>query len=77
MWFYLDPQMRVQGPFEGSEMRQWFEAGYFQVGTAYVYVGLRRDVGRGCLGGNERDIFTEIKCLIVCLSLALFFLIVV
>ncbi|CAN0029962.1 unnamed protein product, partial [Ectocarpus sp. 8 AP-2014] len=27
---YLDPQNRIQGPFDGSEMRQWFEAGYFQ-----------------------------------------------
>lgn len=29
-WFYLDPQGNVQGPFQGQEMRQWLEAGYFR-----------------------------------------------
>jgi PERQ amino acid-rich with GYF domain-containing protein len=31
MWFYLDPQKHVQGPFHTSDMRNWLEAGYFQV----------------------------------------------
>jgi hypothetical protein len=29
-WFYLDPQGRQQGPFKSTEMREWFEAGYFK-----------------------------------------------
>jgi len=29
-WFYTDPNGQVQGPFGGSEMRQWLEAGYFK-----------------------------------------------
>ncbi|KAF0719155.1 Aste57867_1245 [Aphanomyces stellatus] len=29
-WFYLDPQGLQQGPFKSSEMREWFEAGYFK-----------------------------------------------
>ena len=28
-WFYRDPQGAVQGPFEATQMRQWFQAGYF------------------------------------------------
>ncbi|CAN0554576.1 unnamed protein product, partial [Ectocarpus sp. 8 AP-2014] len=36
-WYYLDPQNRIQGPFDGSEMRQWFEAGYFQVLLFYSH----------------------------------------
>lgn len=29
-WYYADPQRNVQGPFNGMEMRQWLEAGYFK-----------------------------------------------
>lgn len=29
-WFYADPQGNIQGPFGGTEMRQWLEAGYFK-----------------------------------------------
>jgi hypothetical protein len=29
-WFYRDPQGLTQGPFSTKEMRDWFEAGYFQ-----------------------------------------------
>lgn len=29
-WFYLDPQGQQQGPFKTSEMREWFDAGYFK-----------------------------------------------
>lgn len=29
-WFYLDPQANQQGPFKSSEMRDWFDAGYFK-----------------------------------------------
>ncbi|EGB07376.1 hypothetical protein AURANDRAFT_17393, partial [Aureococcus anophagefferens] len=28
-WFYKDPQGQHQGPFEAPQMRQWFNAGYF------------------------------------------------
>ena len=28
-WFYRDPQGAFQGPFEATQMRQWFQAGYF------------------------------------------------
>lgn len=42
-WYYLDPQARIQGPFEGSEMRQWFEAGYFQVNTAVMHARTHAD----------------------------------
>ena len=27
--FYRDPQGAVQGPFEATQMRQWFQAGDF------------------------------------------------
>ena len=30
VWFYLDPQGNQQGMFKSSEMRDWFEAGYFK-----------------------------------------------
>jgi PERQ amino acid-rich with GYF domain-containing protein len=30
-WLYLDPRNNVQGPFQTSEMRNWLEAGYFQI----------------------------------------------
>lgn len=29
-WYYSDPQNNIQGPFKGSEMRQWLKAGYFK-----------------------------------------------
>uniref|UniRef100_A0A6S8CDN4 GYF domain-containing protein n=1 Tax=Aureoumbra lagunensis TaxID=44058 RepID=A0A6S8CDN4_9STRA len=28
-WYYRDPQGNIQGPFEPMQMRQWFDAGYF------------------------------------------------
>ncbi|CAM9834107.1 unnamed protein product, partial [Chrysoparadoxa australica] len=28
-WYYQDPQGNIQGPFEGSDMRQWYDGGYF------------------------------------------------
>jgi hypothetical protein len=31
LWYYLDPQKHVQGPFQTSEMRNWLLAGYFQI----------------------------------------------
>ena len=32
LWSYRDPQGVVQGPFATKEMREWYEAGYFQPG---------------------------------------------
>uniref|UniRef100_A0A182FPR5 GYF domain-containing protein n=1 Tax=Anopheles albimanus TaxID=7167 RepID=A0A182FPR5_ANOAL len=29
VWFYRDPQGKVQGPFPASEMTEWYRAGYF------------------------------------------------
>ncbi|KAL5289831.1 GIGYF1 family protein [Megaselia abdita] len=28
-WYYRDPHMKVQGPFTGSEMTEWYNHGYF------------------------------------------------
>lgn len=28
-WFYRDPHMKVQGPFTGTEMTEWYHHGYF------------------------------------------------
>lgn len=28
-WFYRDPYMKVQGPFTGVEMTEWYNHGYF------------------------------------------------
>lgn len=32
MWFYRDPQSKVQGPFSSLEMLEWCKAGYFSEG---------------------------------------------
>uniref|UniRef100_A0A182JY76 GYF domain-containing protein n=1 Tax=Anopheles christyi TaxID=43041 RepID=A0A182JY76_9DIPT len=29
IWFYRDPQGKVQGPFQAAEMTEWYRAGYF------------------------------------------------
>ncbi|KAM7341295.1 GIGYF family protein Gyf isoform 2-T3 [Cochliomyia hominivorax] len=29
LWFYRDPQSKVQGPFSALEMTEWYRAGYF------------------------------------------------
>lgn len=29
LWFYRDPQAKVQGPFSALEMTEWYRAGYF------------------------------------------------
>ncbi|XP_058056033.1 GIGYF family protein Gyf [Anopheles bellator] len=29
VWYYRDPQGKVQGPFPASEMTEWYRAGYF------------------------------------------------
>lgn len=29
IWYYRDPQGKVQGPFPASEMTEWYRAGYF------------------------------------------------
>lgn len=29
LWFYRDPQGKVQGPFTATEMAEWYRAGYF------------------------------------------------
>lgn len=29
LWFYRDPQGKVQGPFTATEMLEWYRAGYF------------------------------------------------
>lgn len=28
-WLYKDPQGATQGPFSSSDMKKWYEAGYF------------------------------------------------
>jgi len=28
-WLYRDPQGDIQGPFSSSDMKKWYEAGYF------------------------------------------------
>ena len=28
-WLYKDPQDEIQGPFSSSDMKKWYEAGYF------------------------------------------------
>ena len=28
-WLYRDPQGDIQGPFTSSDMKKWYEAGYF------------------------------------------------
>lgn len=29
LWYYRDPQSKVQGPFNATEMTEWYRAGYF------------------------------------------------
>uniref|UniRef100_A0A182SGM8 GYF domain-containing protein n=1 Tax=Anopheles maculatus TaxID=74869 RepID=A0A182SGM8_9DIPT len=29
IWYYCDPQGKVQGPFQAAEMTEWYRAGYF------------------------------------------------
>lgn len=29
LWYYRDPQSKVQGPFTANEMTEWYRAGYF------------------------------------------------
>ncbi|XP_004520931.1 GIGYF family protein CG11148 isoform X2 [Ceratitis capitata] len=29
LWYYRDPQSKVQGPFSATEMTEWYRAGYF------------------------------------------------
>uniref|UniRef100_A0A182X8T9 GYF domain-containing protein n=1 Tax=Anopheles quadriannulatus TaxID=34691 RepID=A0A182X8T9_ANOQN len=29
IWFYRDPQGKLQGPFQAAEMTEWYRAGYF------------------------------------------------
>eukprot|EP00316_Scyphosphaera_apsteinii_P021898 CAMPEP_0119313208 /NCGR_PEP_ID=MMETSP1333-20130426/28252_1 /TAXON_ID=418940 /ORGANISM="Scyphosphaera apsteinii, Strain RCC1455" /LENGTH=158 /DNA_ID=CAMNT_0007317991 /DNA_START=63 /DNA_END=539 /DNA_ORIENTATION=+ len=33
LWFYIDLQGNLQGPFETAKMRAWFEAGFFNADT--------------------------------------------
>lgn len=28
-WLYKDPQGEIQGPFSSSDMKKWYETGYF------------------------------------------------
>ncbi|XP_067614006.1 GIGYF family protein Gyf isoform X2 [Eurosta solidaginis] len=35
LWYYRDPQSKVQGPFTAIEMTEWYRAGYFN-GNLYV-----------------------------------------
>ena len=33
MWYYVDSEGYMQGPFDSSQMRSWTEAGYIPVDT--------------------------------------------
>lgn len=58
LWSYRDPQGVVQGPFATKEMREWYEAGYFQPGLPVRGVSSRYVVLR-C-----RVCFGMFKCLL-------------
>ena len=43
LWFYRDPKGKVQGPWRGDELLNWFKKGYFGVDLP-----VKRDRGEWC-----------------------------
>uniref|UniRef100_T1GRS5 GYF domain-containing protein n=1 Tax=Megaselia scalaris TaxID=36166 RepID=T1GRS5_MEGSC len=63
-WFYRDPNLKVQGPFTGCEMTEWYNHGYFDEN---LYVRREIDGRFATLGefiklcGNIRFISIKLK----------------
>ncbi|KAK7231203.1 hypothetical protein SO694_00071155 [Aureococcus anophagefferens] len=60
-WFYKDPQGQHQGPFEAPQMRQWFNAGYFDDDLPLRQGESGDFVPLGRLFSSPQDAFTWCK----------------
>ena len=39
IWYYRDPQHKVQGPVSGKDMKAWYDAGYVLIGLTKAFIG--------------------------------------